>query len=56
VPNLKVAVGSAPGDGFAVLGDDGEGAGTPVQDVTANARKTAPALTTVRRDVLLGTR
>jgi hypothetical protein len=55
VPKLKVAAGSAAG---VVLGDpdDGEGAGTAVHEVIPKARRTAPVLMTVRRDVLLGTR
>src|SRR6476620_6815610 len=54
VPKLKVACGSAGGE----LGvpEVGEGDGSPVHDVTPSAMRTAPALITVRRDVLLGTR
>jgi hypothetical protein len=55
VPKLKIADGSeAP---VVAAGDvgEGEGPGPPVHDVTVNARRTAPVLITVRRDVLLGT-
>jgi hypothetical protein len=57
VPKVNVAVGAVEDAGVAVAGsgEDGDGAASPVQEVSVKPKRTAPVLMAVRRVILLGT-